>query len=93
MSDRSMKDLTIVPTHVQKMRDHAKEHPLGLDGGEQMYRIACPYEPVGAAVITVTRKHGSADIPAGRLVKCHTCGRYIRVGVHFHLYGKPMEGE
>lgn len=84
--------LVIIPRHLKEMNDYEAERALGRTvSGEEVHRINCPYEPAGAAIVTVQRRAGEIKLPVGRIVKCDRCGRAFRVAPVVKLIGKKLE--
>lgn len=89
MADDTGAPLVLDSPHTAKLKDRERERMLN-DAVPEMHRIACPYEPLGAAVIEVKRKGTEAQIPAGEMVKCLTCGKWFEIAVRIKLYGKAL---
>lgn len=75
--------------HTKKMKDHERDVALGKAVGE-MHRINCPHCVLGAGVVTVRRKQGEAQIPAGEVIRCESCKRFFKIAVRIKLYGQKL---
>jgi hypothetical protein len=65
---------------------------LGRGKTSEFHRIACPYEPIGAAIIRLDRSaDGTVAFEAKEPPFCTTCKRYFRLKPKLTIVGIPLE--